>query len=516
MSADDPIRRALLSVTDKRGLAELGAALVERDVELVGSGGSARHLRDAGLDVTPVEELTRFPEMLDGRVKTLHPALHAALLADRGKASHRADLATHAIRPIDLVVVNFYAFERAAAAAELPLEAIDIGGPALGRAAAKNFEWVTVLTDPEDYQEFLEVWGAGRIDRDFRRRMAARAFERVAAYDAAIAARFAHLTSAVAAAPSRRPLHCAGSLRYGENPHQEAAAWVEEPAWGLGALRQVSGGELSYNNLADADAAVDLAYDLGERPACVLVKHNNPCGVALGATVAEAFRLAQACDPVAAFGAVVAFNFTVDAQAAEAIAGQFLEVLCAPAIAPVARERLAARKKRLRILEVPRETWMPRPAPRIERALHGMVLVQGRDLGFDEMSDLEVVTQRRPTDEEREDAVFLMAVCKHVRSNAIVVGRERRTLGIGAGQMSRVDSCDLAVRKAIAAAHDLQGAAAASDAFFPFADGVEHLAAAGVQVILQPGGSKRDGEVVAAADRLGICMLLSGRRHFRH
>jgi phosphoribosylaminoimidazolecarboxamide formyltransferase/IMP cyclohydrolase len=516
------LRRALLSVTDKSGLVDLARALAEGGVELVASGGTAAQLRQAGLPVTDVEAVTGFPEMLDGRVKTLHPALHAGLLADRGRDTHRADLERHGLRPIDLVVVNFYDFEAASAAHELPIEAIDIGGPTLVRAAAKNHAWVAVLTDPSDYDEFRAAWSSGRLDLAWRRRAAARAFQRIAAYDAAIAARFAHVVEAPAEPPAtgartwpavwtasrpRLPL----GLRYGENPHQAAAAYRDEPERGLARLRALQGGLLSYNNLLDADAAVGLVRDLGPRPACVLVKHNNPCGAARAATAAAAFTAARACDPLSAYGGIAAFNVGLDAEAAEALADLFLEVVCAPEVLPAARARLASKKK-LRLLEVPFDP----PSALVERQLDGLLLVQERDLGLDELQHLEVVTRRQPTDAERRDLGFLVAVCKHVRSNAIVVGRDERTLGIGAGQMSRVDSCDLAVRKARAAGHDLSGSVAVSDAFFPFADGVEVLAAAGVGAILQPGGSKRDAEVIEAADRLGLAMVLSHRRHFRH
>jgi phosphoribosylaminoimidazolecarboxamide formyltransferase/IMP cyclohydrolase len=501
-----PIRRAVLSVTDKNGLVELASALVAGDVQLFASGGTARHLRDAGLHVTGIEELTNFPEILGGRVKTLHPGLLAGVLADKRRPEHRADLDTHDLAEIDLVVVNFYAFEAATRSEPLPIEAIDIGGPTLVRAAAKNFGSVTVLTHPSDYPDFVQRWQRGDLDEDFRRALAQRAFERVARYDRAIADHFA-TTSAAATT---------GALRYGENPHQTGTASFEQPAWGLGALRQRSGDALSYNNLVDADAALDLAFDLGERPACAIIKHSNPCGVALGSTALEAFTAALACDPLSAFGGVVAFNGSVDAQAAAAVAEHFFEVLCAAAISPVAAETLQRKKKRLRVLEVPRATWCPPEQKNTERRLHGITLTQERDEGFEELDRLEVSTERRPTADEGADALFLWAVSKHVRSNAIVIGRGRRTHGIGAGQMSRVDSCDLAIRKAAAAGHDLQGSVAASDAFFPFPDGVERLAEAGVSVVVQPGGSRRDAEVIAAAERLGMAMLLTGRRHFRH
>jgi phosphoribosylaminoimidazolecarboxamide formyltransferase/IMP cyclohydrolase len=522
MNAAYRVRRALLSVTDKTGLAELGRALVERGVTLVASGGTAAHLQSAGLAVVSVESLTRSPEILGGRVKTLHPLLHAGLLADRGQPSHVADLEALGVEPIDLVVVNFYAFERAAAESALPIEAIDIGGPTLVRAAAKNFAWVSVLTDPGDYGEFLAAWREDRVDLDLRRHFAARAFERVARYDRAIADRFERAVSPAAACGrwpatwGRSRMKLGLELRYGENPHQSATAYRDEPAWGLGAITLLAGAELSYNNLLDTDAALDLVFDLGEAPACAIVKHANPCGAARGATAAEAWRAALACDPVSAFGGIAAFNVPVDAEAAEALAGTFLEVLCAPRVLPEALARLATAKKKLRILEVPRRAWRSQSAPYAERELHGVLLVQERDSGLGEVAALEVVTRRAPTADERRDLEFLLAVCKHVRSNAIVLGRGERTLGIGAGQMSRVDSCELAVRKARAAGHDLAGSVAVSDAFFPFADGVERLVEAGVSAILQPGGSKRDPEVIEAADRAGIAMMLSHRRHFRH
>ncbi len=509
------IRRAVLSVTEKTGLVELARALGREDVQLHASGGTAAHLRGAGIEATPVEELTRFPSLLDGRLKTLHPGLLAGILADKRKPAHGKELEAHGLLAIALVVVNFYPFAAATQKEELPVEAIDIGGPTLVRAAAKNFGSVVVLSAPADYAEFLAAFASERLDLDFRRAMAARAFGRVADYDQLIAQRFAASAGEAAATPAflARRFVAGAALRYGENPHQQASLWLEQPPWGLGAMRQTGGDSLSYNNLLDADAACDLVYDLGERPACVIIKHNNACGAALGATTAAAFEAAVACDPVSAYGGVVACNCIVDAEAAAALAAHFFEVLCAPGISPAALPLLAA-KKRLRVLEVPRDTWQ-RDA-RTSRPLHGAWLEQEPDAGFPELGRLEVVTRREPTPDEREDAAFLAVVAKHVRSNAIVIGRERRTLGIGAGQMSRVDSCDIAVRKALAAGHDLQGSVAASDAFFPFPDGVEHLAAAGVRVILQPGGSKRDADVVAVAERLGLCMLVSGRRHFRH
>jgi phosphoribosylaminoimidazolecarboxamide formyltransferase/IMP cyclohydrolase len=507
------IRRALLSVTDKTGLAELARALEERGVELVASGGTAAAIRAAGCAVTTVEEVTRFPEMLGGRVKTLHPALHAGILADRGQASHVDDLEKHDLRPIDLLVVNFYDFESASRDEALPIEAIDIGGPTLARAGAKNHAWVTVLTDPAEYAPFLAALRAGGVDAAFRRAAAVRTFARVAEYDREIAARFAAVGGA-GGWPDvwvRHRVRVPIDLRYGENPHQAAAVYRDDPPWGLGSLRQVAGVELSFNNLLDADAAVALVNDLGDGPACALIKHNNPCGVASGRTAAEAFRAALACDPVSAFGGIAAFNVPLDAEAAAAIGDLFLEVLCAPLLPPESRV-LLANKKRLRLLEVPAASRRSLD----ERLLHGLLLVQEPDAGWPEEAELRLATQRAAAADEIADLCFLLRVAKHVKSNAIVVGKGRRTLGIGAGQMSRVDSCELAVRKAAAAGLDLAGSAAASDAFFPFPDGVQRLAEAGVRAIVQPGGSKRDDEVVAAADRLGLAMYFSGRRHFRH
>jgi phosphoribosylaminoimidazolecarboxamide formyltransferase/IMP cyclohydrolase len=514
MSASTPIRRALLSVTDKSHLDRLGAALRARDVELVASGGTASTLESAGLAVTPVDSITGFPEMLGGRVKTLHPNLHAGLLADRGNRAHQRDLQTHGIAPIDLVVVNFYAFEAAAQEQDLPIEAIDIGGPTLVRAAAKNHEWVVVLTDPSDYDEFLQAWEQDALDLPLRRRLAGRAFERVAHYDRAIANVFATATGEHAAhrTPLLRPF---SALRYGENPHQKGEALQEVPSWGLAQLEKLAGTELSYNNLVDADSTLDLVFDLDAEPACVISKHNNPCGVAHGATLLQAWEKALSCDPVSAFGGVVAFNREIDAEVAEAMAALFLEVIAAPGFSPQALDRLR-KKKRLRLLTVPPENWKGPQATRTQRSLHGLVLTQDRDTGFPELDSLQVVTERQPTDAQRRDVEFLWRVAKHVRSNAIVIGRDRQTLGIGAGQMSRVDSSMIAARKAADAKLDLQASIAASDAFFPFADGVEQLAQAGVEVVVQPGGSKRDDEVIEAANRLNLCMLFTGRRHFRH
>ena len=507
------IRRAVLSVTDKTGLVDLARTLVAGDVQLFASGGTAQHLQAAGIETTAVEELTHLPELLDGRVKTLHPGILAGVLADKSKSAHRQDLERHGWMPIDLVVVNFYAFDKSGTG-EIPIEAIDIGGPTLVRAAAKNSASVVVLSAPEDYGDFRAAYEQARLDLGFRRAMAARAFARVADYDRVIAERFIAREGEPAAPALLGHRYSIGpELRYGENPHQTAQVWFEQPPWGLGALRQHSGDALSFNNFVDVDAALDLVFDLGDRPAAAIIKHNNPCGAAQAATPAEAFAAALASDPVSAYGGIVAFGTSVDAQAAEAVAAHFFEAIAAPSYSPVALTILHA-KKRLRVLEVPRQKWSEEG--QTTRALHGALLVQDRDEGLEDLSQLEVVTRAQPSASEREDAAFLQGVAKHVRSNAIVIGRGRRTLGIGAGQMSRVDSCELAVRKARAAGHDLRDSVAASDAFFPFPDGVERLGEAGIKVIVQPGGSKRDADVIAMADRLGLCMLLTHRRHFRH
>jgi phosphoribosylaminoimidazolecarboxamide formyltransferase/IMP cyclohydrolase len=520
------IRRALLSVSDKSGLVPFAAALAARGVVLLSTGGTARALAAAGLPVTEVAAVTGFPELLDGRVKTLHPAIHAGLLAQRERAEHRAALAAHGIAPIDLLVCNLYPFAATLAAGagrEACLENIDIGGPALIRAAAKNHQDVAVVIDPADYQKILAELAAhdGALTLATRRALAAKAFAATAAYDAAIAAWMAREegvafpeTLVVAARLAARP-------RYGENPHQEAAFYrAGEARPGVASARQLQGKELSYNNYADADAAFELVAEFA-RPAVAIVKHANPCGVALGAAPCVAWEKALACDPVSAFGGVVALNRPLDAATAAAIARIFVEVVIAPAVDEEAAAVLAA-KPGLRLLVT---GGLPDPAAPGQslRSLAGGLLVQQRDARLCRREELRTVTRRAPSEAEIADLLFAEAVAKHVKSNAIVFARDGATVGIGAGQMSRVDSVVIAAQKAAQAgraaglaAPPTAGSVVASDAFFPFADGVEAAIAAGATAILQPGGSRRDAEIIAAADKAGVAMVFTGTRHFRH
>lgn len=517
-----PIRRALLSAHDKAGLPELGRALATHGAELVSTGGTARALREAGLPVVEVGEVTGAPEMLGGRVKTLHPAVHGGILARRDDAGDMATLAERGIAAVDLVAVNLYPFEAAVAAGgtfAACVEQVDVGGPAMIRAAAKNHASVAVLTDPADYAGLIErLEQAGGTDEAYRRGLAAKAFARTAAYDAAIAAWLAReagdggdpLPARLVLAGERRAL-----LRYGENPQQRAAFYVANPdAAGLAAARQVQGKELSYNNIADADAALALAAEL-PRPAVAIVKHANPCGAALGRDLAEAHARALACDPVSAFGGIVACNAPLDLAAAEAIAAVFTEVVVAPGADEAALEVFAA-KRNLRLLLLDR---MPEPGaaagPEV-RTVAGGFLAQERDVATLRPEDLVTATRRAPTGSELRDLLFAWTVVRHVKSNAIVLARDGGTVGIGAGQMSRVDAVALAARKAAEHAGGGGPCVVASDAFFPFPDGLEAAIAAGATAAIQPGGSVRDAEVVAAADRAGVAMVLTGRRHFRH
>ena len=522
-----PVRRALLSVSDKTGLADLGQALSRAGVELVSTGGTAAALRDAGLAVRDVAELTGLPEMLDGRVKTLHPAVHGGLLARRDLPAHRAALAEHGIGEIDLLVVNLYPFEATVAQGgsyDDCVENIDIGGPAMLRAAAKNHAHVAVVTDPEDYAPLLAALAEGGTTQDFRRQLALTAYGRTAAYDAAVSGWLASATGE--AAPRRAAFagRLAQTLRYGENPHQRAAFYSDGSARpGVATARQWQGKELSYNNIADTDAAYELAaeFDPADGPVCVIVKHANPCGVARGATPAEAYARAFDCDRTSAFGGIVALNVPLDGPTAEAIAGIFTEVVIAPS-ADDAAKAVFAGKKNLRLLTA---GALPDPAAAGEmvKQVAGGFLLQSRDAGRITRADLRVVTQRAPTEAEIADLLFAWTVAKHVKSNAIVYAKGRATVGIGAGQMSRVDSTRIAARKAAdmgdvlgLPASPAEGAAAASDAFFPFPDGIEALAEAGARAVIQPGGSLRDDEVIAAADALGLAMVFTGQRHFRH
>ncbi|MGQ0663069.1 MAG: bifunctional phosphoribosylaminoimidazolecarboxamide formyltransferase/IMP cyclohydrolase [Pseudomonadota bacterium] len=526
---DIRICRALLSVSNKTGLVDLARCLVRHGAEILSTGGSARALAQAGVPVVEVSRHTGFPEILDGRVKTLHPAIHGGILGRRNNPEHGSEMQAHAITPIDLVAANLYPFEAAVAGGAdfaTAIETIDIGGPALIRAAAKNHEFVVVVIDPEDYREVMAALDAkgGAIGLELRRSLAARAYARTGAYDAAIAM---WLGAATGEAWPRRLL-LAGELRqvlrYGENPHQGAAFYAGSPSAGarpgVGSARQVQGKELGYNNLNDADAAFELVAEF-DQPAAAIVKHANPCGVAQGAGPVEAYAKALACDPISAFGGVVALNRTLDGPTAAEIAKIFLEVIIAPA-ADQAALAILAEKKNLRLLVA---GAMPDPgAPALAvRSLAGGWLVQGRDAGRLKPSDLKTVTKRAPSAAESADLLFAFTVAKHVKSNAIVFAKDGATVGIGAGQMSRLDAARMAALKAAAAATEAgeneprsKGSVAASDAFFPFADGLIACAEAGATALIQPGGSLRDAEVIAAADASGLAMVFTGMRHFRH
>ena len=508
-------KRALLSVSDKTGLVPFARALADKGFALVSTGGTAKALREAGLEVADAGALTGYGEFLDGRVKTLHPAIHGGILARSDDATHAAQLAERDIAPFALVVVNLYPFREtvaAGAAADEVVEQIDIGGPAMVRAAAKNFGSLAILTDPEDYQLCLDAMDAeGRLPADLRRTLAAKAFAHTAAYDAAIAGWFQttagdHLPQALLVAASR-----VQRCRYGENPHQDAAVYrLDGGACGLVGARQVQGKELSYNNFADADAAWALVRDL-EGTGLVIVKHANPCGAAVAASLEEAWHRALACDPTSAFGGIIAVNHPLDGSLAELVAQHFAEVVIAPEVDATARQRLAG-KTALRVLEVPSESGGAR---RMLRSIDGGLLLQATDTKVPRAGDWQVVTERAPTEAEARDLVFAQTVAKHVRSNAIVFARDGATVGIGAGQMSRVDSVRIAARKA-ADGPGSRPCVCASDAFFPFPDGLEAAVGAGATAVIQPGGSRRDDEVIAAANRLGIAMVTTGVRHFRH
>jgi phosphoribosylaminoimidazolecarboxamide formyltransferase/IMP cyclohydrolase len=509
-----PVRRALISVSDKTGLIPFAQALAKAGAEILSTGGTARALRDAGLTVIDVSDHTGFPEIMDGRVKTLVPQIHGGILGRRDNREHLAQMEAHRIAPIDLVAVNLYPFEATVAAgadAETTIENIDIGGPALIRAAAKNHDFVAVLTDPAQYDEVAAALAAGGTDITLRRRLAGAAYARTAAYDAAIAAWFADQRQE--SFPERFTIsgRRRQTLRYGENPHQNAAFYVTGDRPGVATATQVQGKELSYNNLNDTDAAFECVAEFTE-PTVVIVKHANPCGVASAASLAAAWDAALASDPVSAFGGIVALNRKLDAETATRIAAIFTEVIVAPDATPEAQAVLAA-KKNLRLLLTGK---VPNPTERALgfRSLAGGFLVQDRDAGRIEAADLKVVTRRAPTETELADLLFAFGVAKHVKSNAIIYARGAATVGIGAGQMSRVDSARIAAWKAGEAA--TRGSVAASDAFFPFADGLETIIAAGATAVIQPGGSVRDHEVIAAADAAGIAMVLTGMRHFRH
>ncbi|MBL6457662.1 bifunctional phosphoribosylaminoimidazolecarboxamide formyltransferase/IMP cyclohydrolase [Belnapia sp. T6] len=520
-----PIRRALISVSDKAGLIEFGRFLAGQGVEILSTGGTARALREAGIPVKDVSDHTGFPEILDGRVKTLVPQVHGGLLGRRDLPEHGAQMQQHGIAPIDLVAVNLYPFEATVAGGAGfgdCIENIDIGGPAMIRSAAKNHAHVVVLTEPAQFAEVqaeLEAEGGTRLAT--RRRLAAAAYARTAAYDAAISGWFAgqlgeEFPPRLAVAGILRQ-----GLRYGENPHQQAAFYTDgSNRPGIATARQVQGKELSYNNLNDTDAAFECVAEF-EPPAIVIVKHANPCGVAVAGDLATAWDRALLCDPVSAFGGIVAANRVLDAAAAEKIAAIFTEVVVAPN-ADEAAKAVFARKKNLRLLLT---GSLPDPAApgRVFKSVSGGFLAQSRDAGRVSAEGLKVVTQRAPSPQEIEDLLFAFRVCKHVKSNAIVYAKGQATVGIGAGQMNRVESSRIAAWKSEAAAKAAglpeplaRGSVVASDAFFPFADGLETAAAAGVTAVIQPGGSMRDNEVIAAADKAGLAMVFTGMRHFRH
>jgi phosphoribosylaminoimidazolecarboxamide formyltransferase/IMP cyclohydrolase len=519
-----PIRRALISVSDKTGLVPFARTLVAHGVEIISTGGSAMALREAGVPVKEVSDHTGFPEIMDGRVKTLVPKIHGGILARRDSPEHMAQMQTHGIAPIDLVVVNLYPFEATVAKAapfDECVENIDIGGPALIRAAAKNHDFVTVLTDPDQYPDVSAELSSQRgTSHALRRRLAGEAYARTAAYDAAIAAWFAEQRGEVF--PQRVTVSgvLRQTLRYGENPHQAAAFYASGSRPGIATAVQIQGKELSYNNMNDTDAAFECVAEF-EAPTIAIIKHANPCGVASAPRLADAWDLAFRCDPVSPYGGIVAVNRSLDAASAEKIAAIFTEVIIAPD-ADEAAKAIVARKKNLRLLLT---GGMPDPAAGglTFRSLAGGFLAQTRDAGRVGLADLKVVTRRAPTDAELADLLFAFRVCKHVKSNAIVYAKDSATVGIGGGQPNRVDSARIAAWKGEEAAKTAgqpgrltAGSVVASDAFFPFADGLEAAVAAGATAVIQPGGSIRDAEVIAAADAAGVAMVFTGMRHFRH
>ena len=521
------LRRALISVSDKTGLIDQAKRLAALGVELVSTGGTSKALKEAGLAVKDVSDLTGFPEMMDGRVKTLHPAVHGGLLYLRDNPSHVKDAETHGIGAIDLIYVNLYPFEATVASGadfETCIENIDIGGPAMLRAAAKNGAFVAVCTDGGDVDAVLaQAEATGAVSPALLRRLAAKTYARTAAYDAAISGWYAKQIGEDAPDWAAIGGRLQQSLRYGENPHQKAAFYVTgEKRPGVATARQLQGKELSYNNINDTDAAYELIGELGsDKPAVAIIKHANPCGVALGPSIIEAYKAALACDPTSAFGGIVALNRPLDEETAKVITEIFTEVVIAPG-ADAAAEAIFAKKKNLRLLIT---DGLPDPAAQgtFMKTVAGGFLLQDRDAGRIHKEDLQVVTKRAPTAQELEDMIFAWRVAKHVKSNTIVYAKDGVTAGIGAGQMSRIDSARIAARKAQDAqetagwtAPRTKGCVAASDAFFPFADGLLQAASAGATAVIQPGGSIRDDEVIAAADEAGLAMVFTGMRHFRH
>ncbi len=515
-----PIRRAILSVTDKTGLVDFARKLAALNIELISTGGTAKLLRDSGIAVKDISDLTGFPEMLDGRVKTLHPKVHGGILHRREDPKHVAAIQEHGIQPIDMVVVNLYAFEKTAAKSgvkfEELIENIDIGGPSMIRSAAKNFHDVAIVTSPVDYDAIADELQKenGALSHATKWRLAQKAFATTAAYDSAIASTLERVSPDKVDLQSetgfpatlRFQFHKTLDLRYGENPHQKAAMYSDGSNVGVANARQLQGKELSYNNIVDLQAAWDLAQEFDE-PVVAIIKHTNPCGTATGKTLAEAYKRALECDPVSAFGGVIGVNRPIDHAAAEEMHKLFLEVIAAPAFDDAAKEKFAS-KKNLRLVEVKaaNQKW-------VLKNVSGGMLVQDVDMRPLSDADLKVVTKRPPTPEETRALLFAWKICKHVKSNAIVYARDGQSVGVGAGQMSRVDSAKIGAMKAQL---PLKGTVAASDAFFPFPDGVEEIAKAGATAIIQPGGSQRDQEVIDAADRLGLAMLFTGVRHFRH
>ena len=529
MTDMQPVRRALLSVSDKTGLIDLARALDGYGVELLSTGGSAKALRDAGLPVRDVADVTGFPEMMDGRVKTLHPAVHGGLLALRDNGDHLAAMEQHGIGPIDLLVVNLYPFEETVAKGadyDTCIENIDIGGPAMIRAAAKNHAFVNVVVDVEDYDTLLGDMAQhdGATCPKFRKKLAQRAYARTAAYDAAVST---WMADAIGIETPRRRAFAgtlAQTLRYGENPHQRAAFYLDgSDRPGVATARQVQGKELSYNNINDTDAAFELVSEFApaDGPACAIIKHANPCGVARGDTLKDAYTRAFDCDRTSAFGGIIALNQPLDGATAQEIAQIFTEVVIAPSADDDARAVFAA-KKNLRLL-VTGELADPTAQGLAYKQVAGGLLVQDKDTGAIGMDDLKVVTKKKPTEAEMADLLFAWTVAKHVKSNAIIYVKDGATVGVGAGQMSRVDSTRIAARKAQDMAEALglsapltNGSVVASDAFFPFSDGLLSAAEAGASAVIQPGGSMRDDEVIDAADKAGLAMVFTGMRHFRH
>ncbi len=518
------IQRALISVSDKTGILDFARELAGYGVEILSTGGTAKLLRDNGLPVKDVADFTGFPEMLDGRVKTLHPKVHGGLLGLRANPEHVATMLAHGIQPIDMVVVNLYPFEATVAKADCPLEEaienIDIGGPTMLRSAAKNNADVTVLVDPVDYRAVLDEMqtNGGAVGRATNFRLAVKVYQHTAAYDGAISNWLGkQLGEDAAHFPPVLTLQYrkAQGMRYGENPHQGAAFYVERDVReaSIATARQLQGKELSYNNIADTDAALECVKQFAEGPACVIVKHANPCGVAIGATLLEAYDRAYRTDPESAFGGIIAVNRELDAATAQAICErQFVEVIIAPAVAAAAGEIVAA-KKNLRLLEC--GMWPEQSSPRLDlKRVNGGVLAQDTDLAL--FAELKVVSKRQPTAQEMEDLLFAWRVAKFVKSNAIVYGKGQMTIGVGAGQMSRVNSARIAAIKAEHAGLEVKGAVMASDAFFPFRDGIDNAANVGISAVIQPGGSMRDSEIIAAADEHDMAMVFTGMRHFRH